>query len=202
MKFDELIEKLLESTSPLRTLYHNTSIVNAGDIISYDYFHCEENEDDLKYRGIQPIHKKYPYFLSAARVPNNRYARRSTQFQSSVCLELDASKLTDHGYPIRPINFFLDYRERESEDRVLSKKKEIENFNQYIKSFHLFLHPIDKKRLTTNQNLHDMDKDGYNQVIKNILSTQKPAYFYEKSDDFHSLNRARREPLSEKHTIR
>ena len=200
MKFDKLVEQLLEGTSPLRTMYHNTNFSNIVLMLRSNYFKCEYNANDIKYRFTK-LFEKYPYYMSTARVPNNRYARKQSVFSSVVSLELDATKLSDHGYPIRPINFFVMRNAREAEDRVLSKKDKIDNFNQYIKAFHIYIHPTDIKNIMNNNGLADMDKAYFNSTIRSILATNKPSYVYKTRDEFHSMNKAKREPLSEKHFI-
>jgi hypothetical protein len=206
MKFDELVVELLEGTSPLRTLYHNTPFNYISEIIDSNVFICGENDEDFKdiSRGeIPSIYEKYRYFMSAARTPNNSFARKDTEFSSIVSLELDASKLSDHGYIIKPINFFVSSKKKESEDRVLSKKKLINDFGQYIKTFHVYINPIEITKIMsiTNINIKDMKKDSFNYKIKSILNTKKPAYVYNTRDEFHSMNRTKREPLSEKHIL-
>jgi hypothetical protein len=200
MKFNELVEQLLESTSPLRTLYHNTLFYNMAGILRSNYFSCSLNGEDIKDRHME-LFKKYPYYMSAARIPYNRFARKQTVFRSIVSMELDASKLSDHGYPIRPINFFARSNSQESEDRVLSRKNKIDNFKEYIKSFHIYVHPNDMESILAGNSNADMDKYDFNYTIKNILNTNKPAYVYNTRDAFHTMNRAKREPLSEKHLI-
>jgi hypothetical protein len=121
---------------------------------------------------------------------------------SMVCLELNALKLSDNGYPIRPINFFSSSDRQESEDRVLSKKSCIKDFNQYIDAFHIFFHPNDIERLNTKGfTSPSLSKTSFNDIIKDILQTGKPSYVYRTRNEFHSLNRTKRELLSENHLI-
>ena len=205
MKFDYLVYGLLEGTSPLRTLYHNTGLDRIGEIIKSNSFICGDNPDDLSYHhgADNSAFKKFPYYMSAARTPNNRFAKSlSGIIRNSVSLELDASKLSDHGYIIKPINFFVSNEEKESEDRVLSKKEIINNFDQYIKAFHVYINPIYISSLTTDDPYADsINKYRFNYAIKTILDTKKPAYVYKTRDEFHSMNKVKREPLSDKHLI-
>ena len=46
MKFDELVEKLLESTSLIRTMYHATPIHNTKDIVVRDEFMMSSSVND------------------------------------------------------------------------------------------------------------------------------------------------------------
>jgi len=202
MNFDKLIQRLEEGTSPLRKLYHNTVFSSLEKLLYYNSFHCGYNDYDLEYK--KEKFKKYPFFMSAARIPNNNFARVETVMNefSMVCLELNALKLSDNGYPIRPINFFSSSDRQESEDRVLSKKSCIKDFNQYIDAFHIFFHPNDIERLNTKGfTSPSLSKTSFNDIIKDILQTGKPSYVYRTRNEFHSLNRTKRELLSENHLI-
>lgn len=193
MKFDELVEKLLESTSPLRLLYHTTYLIDIEQLVKTDEFKCGENDLSYNFNSKEPeIFKKYPYFMSVARTHNNAFLRSISRNNfSNVTLVLDAVKLSDHGYPIKPINFYKRSDKQESEDRVLSKTKTIPNFNEYIKEFHVFVTPAD---------LIDINRSKQNQLdfeewLNTMRRTGKPCYRYITLKDFLSLNRTKREPL-------
>lgn len=187
MKFDKLIQRLEESTSPLRTLYHSAALTLVFSIVESNTFKLKRNDADLLgLQKIPEIFKKYPYYMSAARVPANNYikALMGSHPNKSFCtLELDASKLSDHGYVLAPINF--DGRSgkyRETEDRVISKKDTIPNFIDYIKAFHI--------------HFKSDERTGFVYVdderMENIVNTNKPCYEYESRKDLLILNRTKR----------
>ena len=187
MKFDQLVSALLESTSPLRTLYHSAVLPSVFSIVESNTFKLKSNDADLiGFQKIPEIFKKYPYFMSAARVPANNYLKSimGAYTNNSFCtLELDASKLSDHGYVLAPINF--DGRSgkyRETEDRVISKKDTIPNFVDYIKAFHIYF-----KRAK-----HTGYKFVNDEQMEDILNTNKPCYEYETKQDLLILNRSKR----------
>jgi hypothetical protein len=175
-------------------MYHTTYFCDIEELIKTNTFRLNSNDLGEMYRGYEPpIFKKYPYFMSTARIPNNHFVNNHPGDASRITLELDAAKLSDHGYIIRPINYFIKSEKQESEDRVLSKKEKIEKFNQYIKSFHLYLEPPDIKYAHESK----INKEYFNDVIQTIIDTGKPAYGYMNRRDFFSLNRAKRQPISD-----
>ena len=199
MNFDKLIQRLEEGTSPLRTLYHSAILPSVFSIVESNTFKLKRNDEDLI--GLQKIPEnlwyflqqkipeifiKYPYYMSAARVPANNYIKSimGSYVNHSLCtLELDAAKLSDHGYVLAPINF--DGRSgkyRETEDRVISKKDTIPNFVDYIKAFHIY---FKRSKQTGYKFVND-------EQMENILNTDKPCYEYESTKDLLILNRAKR----------
>jgi hypothetical protein len=187
MNFDKLIQRLEEGTSPLRTLYHSAVLHLVFSIVESNTFKLKRNDADLI--GLQKIPEifiKYPYYMSAARVPANNYIKSIiwSYVNNSFCtLELDAAKLSDHGYVLAPINF--DGRSgkyRETEDRVISKKDTIPNFVDYIKAFHIY---FKRSKQTGYKFVND-------EQMENILNTDKPCYEYESTKDLLILNRAKR----------
>lgn len=189
MKFDQLVQKLLEGVSPLRTMYHISYLHNMYDIITYNSFNCKNNAVDLEdnWKSNMPkIMEKYRYYMSTARTHTSSFIRSRVNAENSsvVTMELDASKLSDKGYPIYPINYFIASQDQEGEDRVLSKKNYIPNFLNYVKSFHILMK--DNK---------DEDDNYNNEMIELMKRTGKPCFLYKDPKAFLFLNRTKREQL-------
>ncbi|MCH5167844.1 MAG: hypothetical protein J1F35_08195 [Erysipelotrichales bacterium] len=115
----------------------------------------KENENDRKYDlYVREYESKFPYFLCTTRQKSgsNGFALQSRKLENRCRIVLDGNKLNSK-YKIIPYNFFgseegklsahreynKDYqkyvgknRGDESEDRVLSKKKFIDNASNYI----------------------------------------------------------------------
>ena len=141
MKFDNLVEELLESTSSLRTLYHITKMANAANIIATDKFELAEQDES----GEQ-LFPKFKNYLSTARGLTSSYIKGKinlTMDKVLVIFELNASALSDKGYVIKPMNDFLEIDDAENlelEDRILTNKPFINNAKSFIKTINL-LHP-------------------------------------------------------------
>ena len=145
MKFDVIVNNLLESTSPLRNLYHITYMANAIEILNSDTFKLSKQDGS---GNILFGKSKYKYFMSAARNPSSSYF---SLVEMPVIFELDASRLSDKGYPIKPIHDFIELdgteEDRENisrfelEDRILSKSAEIPNAKYFIKAIHFYHNP-------------------------------------------------------------
>lgn len=197
MKFDELIQKIEESISPLRSFYHITSIKNLLSILKNNSFKMSLLENEVGYHR-KPILQKmsnYPYYMSMARNPSSIVLYYATDNQS-VIIELNGTKLSDHGYKIVPFNFISTIPEiqfdvdeldvssiqpREQEDRILSKKPTIENFKSYVKAFHLY-------------GGSNLEKDINN--INEIIQYGIPVYSYDSIQSLRILNPKRRKLLT------
>jgi hypothetical protein len=141
MKFDNIVEELLESTSPLRTMYHITKMANAANIIATDKFELAEQDESG-----EKLFPKFKNYLSTARNLSSSYIKGKiglTMDKVLVIFELNASALSDKGYVIKPMHDFMEIDDAESlelEDRILTNKPFINNASSFIKTINL-LHP-------------------------------------------------------------
>lgn len=151
MKFDNLVVELLESTSPLRTMYHITKMANASNIIATDKFELAE-QDETGFR----LFPKFKFYLSTARNLSSSYIISKIDLTIDkvlVIFELNASALSDKGYVITPMHDFMEIEGEENlelEDRILTNKPFINNAKSFIKTINL-LHPPNFKN-TFSQN--------------------------------------------------
>jgi hypothetical protein len=131
-------EFFYESTSPLRRLYHYTSLDNAASIVSNDKFVLLTAKADAN--------DNYEYYFSTSTTPNAQYGKSmgnmlGTKYIDSkihVIFELDASKLSDK-YKIRPYHWWGEGQDDEMEDQIISKTREILNARKYIISVNIFI---------------------------------------------------------------
>ena len=197
MKFDQLVEQLLEGTSPLRTMYHITKMANAVNIINHDGFvlSVQDTTGDILYGS------RYQYYMSCARTLTSAYIRDMLKdYHFTVILELDISKLSDKGYVIKPIHDFKnlnpfgdrDYvvpEKQESEDRILSNKQIIPNAKSFIKTINL-LHPIglaDTASQVTTQNFPI--RYTIQEALKVFKDSGIPTYVYKEHRFFQRLDK-------------
>jgi hypothetical protein len=192
MKFDNLIKRLYESVSPLRTFYHISEMRNIGAIVESDIFSLSpiEEIDD-----VTAHFEGYSNYMSTARTPSSSYIQdfiKSSYPESSCIIELDGSKLSDDGYKIVPFNYYDFVRTsqnkklnnlKEQEDRILSKKEYIPNFSKYIKAFHIPARPT--------------ILSSFKPIINRFYETRKPVYVYDTPDDLKILNRVKRKLMNE-----
>jgi hypothetical protein len=192
MKFNDLVKRLHESVSPLRTFYHISEIQNIGNIIKSDIFRLSpiEEIDD-----ITSHFEGYSSYMSTARTPSSHYIQdfiKNSYPVSSCIIELDASKLSDKGYKIVPFNYYDFVRTsenkklnnlKEQEDRLLSKKEYIPDFSQYIKAFHICNEAINFA--------------SFKPIINSLYETRKPVYIYDTKEDLKILNRRKRKIMNE-----
>ena len=186
MKFNELLLKL-ESTSPLRTMYHATPLNSAKEIAVGGEYNLTRSDNDGARMKEYPA---YRYFMSTARTPASEYVIEVVKYSSTpVIIELDASKLSDQ-YKIVPFNWHKNrdkwHEDLESEDRVLSKSSKIPNFLNYIKAFHIndyFNHEKIVDRLMTIKK------------VNQLIDSGKPVYMYNTINDLMILNRTKRKLL-------
>jgi len=192
MKFDDLVKRLYESVSPLRTFYHISEMRNIGAIVESDIFSLSpiEEIDD-----VTAHFEGYSSYMSTARTPSSSYIQdfiKSSYPISSCIIELDGSKLSDDGYKIVPFNYYDFVRTsenkklnnlKEQEDRILSKKEYIPNFSKYIKAFHI--------------SAEATYLGSFKPIINRFYETRKPVYVYDTKDDLKILNRAKRKLMNE-----
>jgi hypothetical protein len=197
MKFDELVEELLESTSSLRNLYHITLMANAAMIINRNYFSLSEQDTS----GKKLFGNRYKYYMSCARNLTSSYFQEYwDDLTLKVIFELDAAKLSDNGYVIKPIHDFAHYGKNyknifELEDRILSNKRAIENANNFIKSIN-FLYPktfAHHNSQATNRKFHV--KYTISDAFEIFRSSGIPTYVYEDPRAFSRLDKRKAELL-------
>jgi hypothetical protein len=156
-----------------------------------------KNEMDYHEKPILQKMSKYPYYMSMARNPSSIVLYHGAH-DDSVIIELNGTKLSDHGYKIVPFNYFstipdeaynsigldnITMETREQEDRILSKKPTIENFTNYVKAFHLY------GVLKWNR-----DKNNINRIIESGV----PVYAYDSITSLRLLSPKGRKLLTEK----
>lgn len=196
MRFDQLVKYLIESTSPLRTMYHITSMGSIANILTMDKFMLSEQDETGK-----KLYPKYEYYMSTARVPSNSYFRNRLEVNCpKAILELDAAKFSDKGYPIKPIHDFIwldtpnnkDKLDRfEHEDRILSKNSEIKNAKSFIKCIN-FLRPLGEKdsyEETSSDESCKRVKYTISKVYDIFIKSGIPTYEYSDVNDFKRLNK-------------
>lgn len=191
MKFNQMVERINESISPLRNFYHITDIRNIGDVLRSDIFRLSpiEEIDD-----ITSHFEEYSSYMSTARTPSSEYIQdfiKNSYPISSCIIELDGSKLSDKGYKIVPFNYYDFVRTsenkkpnlKEQEDRILSKKEYIPDFSQYIKAFHI----CDEATYLAR----------FKPIINSFYETRKPVYIYDTKEGLKILNRLKRKIMNE-----
>ena len=191
MKFNQMVERINESISPLRNFYHITDIRNVGDVIKSDIFRLSpiEEIDD-----VTSHFEGYSSYMSTARTPSSEYIQdfiKNSYPVSSCIIELDGSKLSDNGYKIVPFNYYDFVRTsenkkpnlKEQEDRILSKKEYIPDFSQYIKAFHI----CDEATYLAR----------FKPIINSFYKTRKPVYIYDTKEGLKILNRLKRKIMNE-----
>lgn len=182
-----------ESTSPFRNLYHITYMANAVEILNSDAFKLstQDKSGRIVFGKNKP---KYKYFMSAARNPSSAFFNLN---EMPVIFELDAVKLSDKGYSIKPIHDFIeldkgidnkeDISRFELEDRILSKSPEINNAKFFIKAIN-FYHSPDYgdtfSQLSHNSKYHSIT-EAY-EVFKN---SGIPTFVYKNRKSFYLLNK-------------
>jgi hypothetical protein len=157
MKFDKLIQRLQESTSPLRRLYHYTDLSKAVKIITQNKFELTyaKGPDASKLKGF-----RRNFYISCSTIARGRYATgMGGKFYSGSVqcnIELDASKLSDK-YKISPVDYWYYPGQArmnsagtnemdETEERILSRDHKIPNAKKYIIAVHIYVPPEDRMR--------------------------------------------------------
>jgi len=191
MKFDELVQKLLEGTSPLRRLYHYTDVFKAAKIVS-------ENKFELTYgKGADaranPNYKRN-FFLSTSSIARGRYGTGSEgKYYSKTfhcVIELDASKVSDN-YKIVPVNYWGTTSMDETEERILSRDHKITNAKKYIIAIHIYVPPLDEE----DKKRHEMKIDHINMIAQSGVEY----YVYNNINDFQVLRREKAHKLEDTH---
>jgi hypothetical protein len=182
MNFDDLVGKLLESTSPLRTMYHITKMANAANIIATDRFELAE-QDETGFR----LFPKFKFYLSTARNLSSSYIISKIDLTIDkvlVIFELNASDLSDKGYVITPMHDFMEIEGVENlelEDRILTNKPFINNAKSFIKTINL-LHPPNFKNtfsqsgVIKSYSISDAYDVFKNSTIPTFVFTSKKAF--------------------------
>ena len=201
MKFDELLLKL-ESTSPLRRLYHYTGLGNAADIVTQDKFELTfaKGADASK-----NINFKRNYYLSCSTIARGGYGTGiegkfyNKKFQCMI--EIDASKVSDN-YKIVPVDYWSypgqdrsgSSRIDETEERILSRDHKIPA-KKYIIAVHVFIPPPETEPDESDQKrrIHAIDS------INKIAQSGVDYYIYDDIKYFTVLRRERAHKLEGNH---
>lgn len=207
-----------ESTNPLRVLYHYTKLPNAANVVKMNKFALAEQDDTG-----EEMFPQYKYYLSTARSMTSNYIREKAGQDSTfpVIFVLDASKLSDKGYVIKPIHDYttlspsgisprdmnrearlnqrLDTSKLELEDRILTNKPAIDNANSYIKSIHVCTmddYVVDMED-AMKQPMHGT-RCVYtpNQAFNEFSKSGIPTYVYADEKDFLLLNQRKAKLLN------
>ena len=199
MKFDDLIQRLNEGTSPLRRLYHYTNLYKASKIVS-------ENKFELTYgKGADALanpNYKRNFFLSTSSIARGRYGTGSEgkyyEKNFHCVIELDASKVSDN-YKIVPVNYWYHpsfetkdvLRMDETEERIVSRDHKIPNAKKYIIAIHVYVPPLDE----IDKERHKMTNDKINIIAQSGVEY----YVYDNINDFQLLRREKAHKLEDTH---
>ena len=187
MKFDDLIQRLNEGTSPLRRLYHYTRLHKAVSILQKDRF-----ELTFSARADANVTKsnKRNFFLSTSTIPTGEYGMSEGKYYSKsghVLFELDASKISDN-YKIAPVDYWYmpELKKRmsskdETEERILSTKSNIPNAKKYIVAVHVYLPPSEG----TQEDISMKDE------VNKIAQSGVDYYIYDDVQSFAGLQKSR-----------
>lgn len=203
MKFDELVQKLLEGTSPLRRLYHYTGLDKAADIVTQNKFELTfaKGADASKNIGY-----KRNFYLSCSTIARGRYATGSGgKFYDETyhcIIELDASKVSDN-YRIIPVDYWyypgrpysLEDNMDESEERIVSRDNKIPNAKKYIIAVHIYV-PPDKEKPNEDDIYRKLYKTNQ---INRIAQSGVDYYIYDNIKYFTILHREKAHKLEGEH---
>lgn len=193
MKFDQLIRRLEEGTSPLRRLYHYTGLNKAATIISQNKFELTYSKGaDAR---VNPNYQRN-FFMSVSTIARGRYGTGSEgkyypkNFHSII--ELDASKLSDK-YRITPVDYWAGFPRQadETEERILSRDHKIPNAKKYIVAVHIFIPPVEKRE----EESHTQRMQEVNMIAHSGVDY----YLYNDINDFQLLRRERAHKLGDTH---
>jgi len=207
-----------ESTNPLRVLYHYTKLPNAANIVKMNKFALAEQDDTG-----EEMFPQYKYYLSTARSTTSSYIKNKVAEDPSIAVifVLDASRISDRGYVIKPVH---DYRmlspsgvspremsreERikekqdtskfELEDRILTNKPVIDNANGYIQTIHVCINNdyIDDMEDFMKQPIHGT-RCVYtpNQSFSEFSKSGIPTYLYTDENDLLLLDQRKAKLLN------
>lgn len=191
MKFDDLIQRLHEGTSPLRRLYHYTRLDKAVSILQKDRFELtfSSGADAGAIKS-----KKRNFFLSTSTIPTGEYGTSGGKYYSEnahVLFELDASKIADN-YKIAPVDYWYmpELKQRmaskdETEERILSYKSNIPNAKKYIVAVHVYLPPSEG----TQEDISMKDE------VNKIAQSGVDYYIYDDVQSFAGLRTSRAHKL-------
>lgn len=201
MKFNELLLKL-ESTSPLRRLYHYTELYNAADIVTQDKFELTyaKGADASKSTNF-----KRNYYLSCSTIARGRYGTgtegRFYDENFHCMIEIDASKVSDN-YKIVPVDYWSypgqdrsgSSRIDETEERILSRDHKIPA-KKYIIAVHVFVPPPKTKPDEWDQKSRIRAMDNINKIAQSGVDY----YIYDDIKNFTVLRRERAHKLEGNH---
>lgn len=181
-------EHKLKSTDTAKhsqVLYHFTSIQGAYEILKHKNFLLS---NALGTPSDARINSNKQYYLSTARSKVGRYTKVESHWQGAV-LNLHADWFSSR-YKVKPVDYWgrsFD-GDRETEDRILSNKREISfsNASQVINALHVFVKDmVEDKRILP--------------LIRKLLILAKlahiPIYVYSDKSAFLSQNTAKAIPL-------
>lgn len=203
MKFDDLIQRLNEGTSPLRRLYHYTDLTRVAKIVSQNKFELTyaKGADSGKYKNF-----KRNFYLSCSTIARGRYGTGSEgryydgNFQSII--ELDASKVSDN-YKIIPVDYW-NYPDQdrsgssridETEDRIVARNPSIPNAKKYIIAVHIFIPKPKEKEDEGDKKRRVMYTDSINQIAQSGVDY----YLYDDIKYFTLLRREKAHKLEGNH---
>jgi hypothetical protein len=193
MKFDKLIQRLQEGTSPLRRLYHYTMLSKAATILSQNKFELTYSKGaDSR---VNPNYQRN-FFMSVSTIARGRYGTGSEgkYYESNFhcVIELDASKISDN-YKITPVDYWVGFPKQadETEERILARDHKIPNAKKYIIAVHIFIPPTDEI---------DKERNSYAmQQVNMIAHSGVEYYIYDDINDFQLLRRERAHKLEDTH---
>jgi hypothetical protein len=203
MKFNDLLTRLYEGTSPLRRLYHYTYLTKIAKIVS-------ENKFELTYaKGADASTNKNfkrNFYLSCSTIARGRYGTGSEgkyydkNFQSII--ELDASKVSDN-YKIVPIDYWnypdqdrsSSSRIDETEDRIVSRNPSIPDAKKYIIAVHIFVPKQKEKEDEWDKKRRLMCIDSINRIAQSGVDY----YLYDNIKQFTLLRREKAHKLEGTH---
>lgn len=187
IKLNESQEKLLmEFLSSI--LYHFTDedkleficSNNKIPLTKYDsYFTNNKQNDEI-------INKGYPFYLSFTRVKNSNVGFGSWRFTDSIVtvrIEINGDKLNNN-FKGKPVDYFKvkgttnDFRFVQSEDRLFSRCKFIENADKYINRIDILLNDLNDINWLNNFKKEKID----NTVFKNkvVIYLNKEDFDFQK----------------------
>lgn len=203
MKFDKLIQRLEEGTSPLRRLYHYADISKVASIVTQNKFELTyaKGADASKNKSF-----KRNFYLSCSTIARGRYATGSNgKFypnNSHCMIEIDASKISDR-YKIVPVDYWY-YPGRvydstlssdETEERIVARDHKIPNAKKYIIAVHVYMPPEKEKdtEWDKNRRIHDMKH------LNRIAHSGVDYYVYDDIKYFTVLRREKAHKLEGNH---
>lgn len=210
------LRNLLEGLSP--TLYHSTNFLKGISILEKDKFVLSKTIESGIHHKTDEI-RKNPYYLSMARTVQSSFVKKTLR-NGGYIFELDGSKLSENhkGKPLDYFNFYSHkrrlelakqskYKEEEdlenpnkdnflfffeNEDRLYSKKPEIDNFSKYIKAVHIVV--IRNNSLGEVIIRDSQIKELIRDPIKK-LNPSFPVYLYDNKRSINFLDKRKAEKL-------